>query len=380
MAAVLCKKYNSLFDYVEIPFYNSAGTRILFNAWKEKSVSPLMLIHLGYGIGSFLVPLYSNPFLADTITPSGNTSTIMNNSGNLYMSTQSPSSNNGTEEPIYGESMIEYAYAISSSIVATMSIAFYINQIHTSRESRKLNVMVKKGERNDSNLKLKKKTIKEMINPASCTNGRLIYGMQILFLIFFYFGNLGGGDRMIGSFMRSYSIDKLNFSKTSASLINTVYWISFSVGRFLFSIISRFISVRVLLVLQASGMTISSVLLMLLADDSPLAFWIIMQCFAFFASSTWPTGVAWTDYHIELTGLGMTWQIFGASIGGICHLRLIGYLYENIGPITFLYQTLGYGVLQLVIAVCLTLVGCQHGNRLKDNKEIEKEVEISTIS
>ncbi|KAL4239899.1 hypothetical protein ACF0H5_000698 [Mactra antiquata] len=352
---------------------NIAGTRIVFNIWKEKSVSPLMLIHLGYGIGSFIVPLYSNPFLADELHVSQNITNIEGKS----TSTSFPW-NNTTSEPTYGTSRIEYAYGISTAIVASLSIVFYVYQIRRSQASLKIDPHDVKTGAASVEGEPKRKTVLEMINPATCANGRMFYGMQILFLIFLYFGNLGGGDRMIGSFIRSYSVDQLHFSKTSASLINTAYWISFSIGRLLFSVISRFVSVRVLLIVQATGMAVSSTLLMFLADDDSLSFWIIIQGFAFFSSSTWPTGVAWTDYHIELTGLGMTWQILGASVGGICHLRLIGYLYEHVGPISFLYQTLGYGVSTLIIAVSLNLVGCQHGSRLQGQEE--KEIAVSTIT
>ena len=53
--------------------------------------------------------------------------------------------------------------------------------------------------------------------------------------------------------------------------------------------------------------------------------------------------MAWSDYHIELTGVGMTLMFFTGGIGGIggiCHLRLIGYLDGHKGPRTFMYQVL----------------------------------------
>jgi FHS family Na+ dependent glucose MFS transporter 1 len=274
------------------------------------------------------------------------------------------------------DSKIEYAYAISASIVAAVSIAFYYYQIRHSK-FRKI------AEYNDGVTTIVKKdnekedrTFREIINPATCANGRFWYGSSILFLLFFYFGNIGGGDRMIGSFIRSFAIDQLGFTKDAASILNTSYWITFSAGRLVFIFISRCISIRVLIVLQASGMAISSCLLLFFAGDNSLSLWIIIQFFSFFSAAIWPTGIAWTDYHIELTGLGMTLQIFGASVGGICHMRLIGYLYENFGPKTFLFQTLGYGVLQFILAVCLDLVGAQHGNRFATEDENKVEIEM----
>ena len=42
----------------------SAGQRLIFNIWKEKSAGPMHFLHMGYGIGSCSVSLYSSPFLA----------------------------------------------------------------------------------------------------------------------------------------------------------------------------------------------------------------------------------------------------------------------------------------------------------------------------
>lgn len=338
-----------------------------------------MLIHLGYGIGSFIVPLYSNPFLADTAhgLSDRNTATVNSTTtqtGTIFNTTEPALET--TETLLKKTSKIEYAYTISAAVVASVSIAFYCYQIRESKSSRgrktKQETRIEAEEKEKQN-----RSFKEMINPATCADGRFCYGSQILFLLFLYFGNIGGGDRMIGSFIRSYSVDQLEFSKDSASFLNTSYWITFSVGRLFFAIISRCLSARILIILETGGMAASAILLMIFADDSSLSLWIIIQFFAFFCSASWPTGVAWTDYHIELTGLGMALQIFGASVGGVCHMRLIGYIYEHYGPKAFLYQTLGYGVLQFLIAACLDIVGARHGSRLAsgDGNAVEVSVE-----
>ncbi|XP_053391794.1 sodium-dependent glucose transporter 1-like [Mercenaria mercenaria] len=362
-------------------FLNIGGTRILFNIWREKSASFLMLIHLGYGIGSFVVPLYSNPFLADKVSqPSDGNTTLDNNTTTesaIAATTESNlSEKNDTLQK--GDSRIEYAYAISALIVALVSIAFYFYQIRESRNMKKEFKDIKPDTKiKDKNDKRKKRSFKEMINPATCAKGRFWYGSSILFLLVFYFGNIAGGDRMIGNFIRSYAIDQLGFSKDSASVLNTAYWITFSAGRLIFIFLARCISIRILILVEAGGMALSSLLLMIFADESSLSLWIIIQFFSFFCAAIWPTGIAWTDYHIELTGLGMSLQTLGASVGGVCHMRLIGFLYEHYGPKTFLYQTLGYGALQFVLASCLDIVGAQHGNRFDPDDDNTVEIELA---
>ncbi|XP_053381283.1 sodium-dependent glucose transporter 1-like [Mercenaria mercenaria] len=286
------------------PFLNIATIRILFNIWREKSASFLMLIHLGYGIGSFMVPLYSNPFLADKVFQSSDVNrsytTIESAASLTNRSTSSEKSS--TKE----NSKVEYPYAISASIVVSVSIAFYFYQI---RESRNKKIQSSNDIKLDTNGKDStaggNRSFKEMINPATCANGRFWYGSSILLLIVVYFGNNAGGDRMIGNFIRSYAIDHLGFSKDSASALNTTYWFTFSAGRLIFIFLARCLFVRILIIVESGGIAVSSVLLVLFADDSVLSFWILMQIFSFFSAAILPTGIAWTNYHIELTGLGM---------------------------------------------------------------------------
>ncbi|WAQ96905.1 MFS4B-like protein [Mya arenaria] len=365
-----------------------AGTRILFNMWKEKSVSPLMLVHLGYGIGSFIVPLYANPFLADTAGDADYGNDTLYNNGTVEGN--GAIKNNGTiSNTSLSVSRIEYPYGISAAFAACLSLVFYAYQV---REWKMIPPMMEHTVENEiettntiSTEEEKGKSLLEMVNPASCAGGHFWYGVQIFSLVFLYFGNIGGGDRMIGSFIRSYSIDQLKFTKDSATLLNTGYWISFSVGRLVFSFFARILSVRLLILVETAGMAVSSVILVLLADDDSLSLWVAMLAFAFFASASWPTGIAWIDYHIVLTGLGLTLQTFGASVGGICHMRLIGYLYKNFGPKTFLYQALGYGVLQFTLAVAMNIVGSQHGSRYEKNKndvsiQVNEEYEDDKLS
>ncbi|XP_053381279.1 sodium-dependent glucose transporter 1-like [Mercenaria mercenaria] len=358
-------------------FLNIATTRILFNIWREKSASFLMLIHLGYGIGSFMVPLYSNPFLADKVYQSSdmNRSCTTTESAASLTNRSTSSDKSSTKE----NSKAEYAYAISASIVVSVSIAFYFYQI---RESRNKKIQSSNDIKLDTNGKDSttggNRSFKEMINPATCANGRFWYGSSILLLIVFYFGNNAGGDRMIGNFIRSYAIDHLGFSKNSASALNTTYWFTFSAGRLIFIFLARCLSVRILIIVESGGMAVSSILLALFADDSSLSFWIIMQIFSFFSAAIWPTGIAWTNYHIELTGLGMALQILGASVGGICYMRLIGYLYKNFGSKSFLFQTVAYGVFQFVLALCLDIVGALHGNRFQSDTSDTVEIEMSS--
>lgn len=366
----------------------SAGTRILFNVWREKSTSPLMLMHLGYGIGSFIVPLYVNPFLAVEKPPdiaSFNYTTLNNlssatnaspavdlSSAISYVSSTTVSSASTTEPPkeyLPNTSRIEYAYGISAVIDLFVSLFFFLNQI---REKHHLNENSISGEKLKETAKTK--SFKEIINPASCAKGRFWYGSVIMLLTFMYFANVGGGNAGTQVFLRSFAVDQLKLSKNASTLLNTCYWIGFSAGRIATAVISKCLSVRVLIILHSSGIALCASLMAVFSSENVLSFWVLIISFGFFTATIWPTGIAWTDYHIELTGVGMMFQFLGASLGGIGHLRLLGYLYDTYSPTTYLYHALTYSVFQFAVSVMLNVVGAHHGSRFADEEEKDEHV------
>lgn len=354
---------------------NIAGQRLILKLWLEKAATPMILLHSGYGFGSFLIPLYTNPFLAVKREDVGNSSISQTNMS-LSITTTNPVLDTTLSEYIT-ESRIEYSYAISAALVALHSFTFYIYQI---RERRYQNYCSSEEGDQDKTKPMSEKssenrTFIQLINPSTCAGGRFWYGVQIFTLLFFFFANAGGGERVVAGFVRSFSIDQLNFTKDDASYINTSFWISFLVGRLCFSLLARWISVRILILVQTGGLTVIALLLLIFSRHSSLAYWILVQPLGVFLAPLWPSCVAWADYHLELTGMGMMLILLGGSVGGICHLRLIGYLYEHIGAYTFLYQVLGYGALSFVLAILLDLVGAQHGSRFSWN-DSTKVVEL----
>lgn len=360
----------------------SAGQRLILKLWLDKSATPMILLHSGYGVGSFLIPLYTNPFLAVERPNSENSysnTTVPNVSATAFTGT-SVSVLTSTENAVQymKDSRIEYSYLISAILVALHSVSFFVFQyrerqyydqnrhhLNHSKDAKPNNVFQSAdSDKPDS----EERTFIQIINPATCTGGRFLYGLVLFFLVFLYCGNAGGGERVVAGFIRSFSVDQLGFSKDDASYLNTSFWISFTIGRVLFSLAAKWVSIRLLILIETCGLTVIAVLLNFLARNNTLAYWILVQPLGIFIAPLWPSLVAWSDHHLELTGVGMMVLLLGGSVGGFSHLRLIGFLYEHFGPYTFLYQIIGYGCLALMLAILLDLVGGIHGNRFKRNK------------
>lgn len=356
---------------------NIAGQNLIINMWKEKSASPLHILHGGFGFGSFIIPLIANPFLAK-IAPdeknSTNTSLSCDDHCKINFTTTPVTTTTTEKRYLEDTSRIEYAYAIAGVIAVTVSIIFYIYHCTGSKDRERIKADMK----NDKNEASETRTLsfKEMFNPATCAAGRLLYGVEIFALVFLFFMQAVGGERVGGKFIRAFSIDYHHFSTDDGSYINTVFWIAFSCGRVLGFIAARWIPIRILILIETGGCLASSIALVFLGTTGPLALWVIMPILGVFIAPLFPTGIGWANFHIDVTGIAITVFLLGGSIGGIVYMKLIGFLYEHYGPKMFLYTLLGYGIAAFVLAVLMDIVGAQHGSRFDTDDSESKEVPV----
>jgi len=310
-------------------------------------------------MGSFLVPQIANPFLA-VLAPSIDNVTDSTLTSMSQLPTTSTMASNVSEvtKKYLKESRIESAYLIVAIIVAALSFAFYVYQF-CCRQISEDNVVV-------DNKETSVRKIVKLVDPGTCTNGDRFFGVQVFILLFLYFFNVVGGERLYGKFIRSYAIDKHKFSGDDGSLINTVFWISFAVGRFTGLFTGRFIPIRILILLEVSGTLITAILLDIFARDNDLALWILTAPMGFFVAPLFPSGIGWGDFHVELTGFAITFVLMGGALGGMSYLWVIGYLYEYHGYDTFLHQMVVYGGILVFFTILLTIIGKRHGGRFED--------------
>ena len=139
---------------------------MIFNLWRTKAASPMCMVHGGFGIGSFLIPLIANPFLAVPMTTHRNGSekntTCISDVNCSFGRTVLTPVKSHTEEKLYLKpSRIEIAYLIPSVISICLSTVFYAYQFIAKKEKQKVELRLQKSSQNKS------LNFKEMLNPGS---------------------------------------------------------------------------------------------------------------------------------------------------------------------------------------------------------------------
>ena len=353
-----------------------AGNRILLCTWLEKSASPLHILHCGYGIGGFIAPLIANPFLAEFKTI-GNLDLNVTSSDNLSASTllgydvTTDVLNLSTEIVVVETSRIEICYAIVGAMTIAMSVVFCFLQCYSNDDQKRTTTLEKGDTVIVENKLTKERTFRQLINPATCANGNLCFGMLILGLMFTRYFFFTACDRLLGTFIRSYSVDFLGYSKDEGSYINTIYWVAYSAGRIVCFVAANFISIKVLFLLESLGAVATTVLMIFFTIPLQYkqSFWYLTGLIGFFIGPIFPSGLAWADLHIEMTGLAITWVMFGSAFGGLAFYNIGGHAYDTHGPSSFIYIVCGLSVTLCAVDIILTFISVCKGR--KDNSDYE---------
>lgn len=322
------------------------------------------VLHFGYGIGSFIVPNIANPFLAilNSEMTSHNVSinyTVTPNYLSTSSVTKSVANSSETHSKFVRETSVQWAYIIITIIIVINSAIFYWYQIKTSGSGNKIKNISPTTLQLSLNVQQTTKSQLEswtkLIDPKTCTGGDRWFGIHIFILLFIYYFNAYGGEALYGKFIRNFSVDRFKFSNDESILLNTSFWISFSLGRFCGFIAAIWIPIRILIILEAFGVLISAVLLNIFAYDSHLMMWVLTQPMGFFIGPMYPSGIAWGNSCLEMTGTGIMVLLFGAGTGGIAYLWIIGHFYDD-NIHSFLYLVGAYGIVILLLVVIMNFI------------------------
>ncbi|KAK3106892.1 hypothetical protein FSP39_002137 [Pinctada imbricata] len=373
---------------------NIAGQKLLLEIWMETSASPMHTLHLGFGIGSLVVPQIAEPFLAvpkfpqrTTVNTSFSTS---HENGSSAANSTSAYSNLGRflnmtsfnineksgfnisqsdrgDEVIYTESNVKWAYLIVAILAVMISTVFFIFQF--CGKSFRNHHLSKVSQENTA------PSIKTIVDPKTCTGGDRIYGVNIFVLLFLFCFQAFGIEYICSNFLRSYSIDKFHMSGEEAAWLNTSFWISYTLGCFCGFVVSSLVNIRFLILIQSTSLLLASFLLLLTEYYGSTFLWIFIQPLGALIAPAFSICLVWGNRHVEMTGFALTVVLFGGSIGGVTYLWVGGHLYDLIGPSCFPYICITSAFLLSGIALSLHLSSRKHG--VRDQSTISEDIELN---
>lgn len=293
---------------------------------------------MGFGVGALLAPLICSPFLAEVELISSSDKT-------------------NASYKVIKESQVHIAFLTIGVFTLSVAMPFFICHLTQSNQTA--------CEKTTSTSSSHKRTLKEMVNPATYAKGNFTYGLYMFIVLFIYYFNLIGSEKSFSTFVRTYSVDVYKFNKMDASYLNTVFWLSLTIGRFVGSIAAVFIPVKTLFTCQIVVHSISVCALYNFAATSASSLWTVTAVEGFTVAPLYGTGVVYGNTQIDVTGVCLMVIVFAGSIGDQLYLWTAGWLYDVYGPQSVL-KCVTIGMMGTAIAVIMFRIGDRSAKVTKD--------------
>ncbi|XP_060600312.1 sodium-dependent glucose transporter 1-like isoform X2 [Ruditapes philippinarum] len=343
---------------------NVAGQRIILEMWKEKSPAPMHAAHMGFGIGALAAPLIANPFLAvldftHTNATTGGNESIPNTASYV----------------IIEETRVQTAYVAIGLVSLALSLPFFVYPFVKC-------FLIKDKDRNqyvsfDTNKCSKKTKLRKLIdtiNPAVYAGGSLKFGTFVFIVIGLYFFNSVGGEQLFGNFIRTFSVDELRFPRDEASYLDTVYWGSFTVGRFMGAVLSHYVHIKTLFLTDAILNLSAVTFLNIFSTKNKSLLWTFTAVVGFFVAPMFPAGISYANTQIEVGGVVLTLIVFMTGLGDMFYIWIEGIFYQNYGPRTALYAMQVSAILVFVITV--VFIAFTYKRKERFNVDIDTELKV----
>ncbi|MCU1396724.1 MAG: rane protein of unknown function [Ilumatobacteraceae bacterium] len=116
--------------------------------------------------------------------------------------------------------------------------------------------------------------------------------------------------------------------RNAATWLNTVFWLSFTLGRLLAVVLAK--HVRTGAMLAASCLlTVGLLLVMAIANGSPALVWVTTPLIGIAVAPQFATMIAYAEERITLSGRATSWFVSSSGIGGLALPFLIGQLLDG---------------------------------------------------
>ena len=327
-------------------------------------------IHTGFGIGALFAPLIANPFLAVLQFSA-------ENRANATDFTVSPVHYGSETYYVIKESRVHLAYITIGAISFVLSLPFFIYPVIKCVKRFKNRTKLNNVDVDNTSItdEVSPKNLKQLLNPAAYAGGSCIYGLFVFLWLLVYYINLVGGEQLFGNFIRTFSVDQLKFSRDEASFLDTAFWGSFTVGRFLGAFFAHHINIKILFSIDTVINLISVTFLDIFSTNSHVALWISTVIVGMSTAPLYPAAVSYSNTQIQVGGLVLTLVTFASGAGDFLYVRLAGHLYDTYGPRTVLYAIQFSATSVFILATILLVCGHFHGNRF-DKERIIDEISL----
>lgn len=318
---------------------DTTGNALLISLWRADGKSFLQSIHFAFAIGGAISPFVTGPFLA----PEKNMNTTSAVTGNTSIAnhTNNATTSDSSDFP-WTESRLYVPYSIAAFLALTATVPLFVLACTSKRPSDVKSVKSVSSVDED---------IDEERNIQKLSTGMKAF---VLIILMVFLGIYCAMEDGFNSFLATFCVSKLKWTKYMASIVTAVFWISYTVARFIGIFLARiFKPVKLMFILTV--LVILGFLGFFLSAQFKVyeGIWISSGVVGLAMSMIFPLVFAWTEESIlPVTGFVASLFLIAASLGSMINPIVLGFLMDNSSPMWLAYIMLGESVINLMV-LCL---------------------------
>ena len=153
---------------------------------------------------------------------------------------------------------------------------------------------------------------------------------RVLAVISVFFFLYVGVEFGFSGWLKTYA-EGIHLPGASApTLLNTAFWVSFTLGRLLAVVLAARVRSGAMLAASCT-IAIGLVAVMVVADGNAMWVWITTVLIGFAIAPQFATMIAYAEEHIALSGRSTSWFVSGAGIGSLVLPFVIGQMLDRSG-------------------------------------------------
>ncbi|KAK6165704.1 hypothetical protein SNE40_022582 [Patella caerulea] len=342
--------------------FDASASAEVVRMWGLESQPYLFLVNLGFSIGAFLAPLLTEPFLVpkDLVESVLNYTQVDCSGAVVNMSTS-----NYSRKELFGEENFyesDRSFSLNSSICndSTKPPDFNIRLHHAYTISAVLALVASlpllfQTCRNRQSTTIEKSST-EYEEVRELPMRHYIVALIIIISTFVFNSTI---EDAYASFLMTFVVKQLNWSKTQGAQLSSVYFgmyvIVRAVGFFCADVLSPtllLLSSLLALVLTIAGITLSSIY------SALIGVWIFTGICGFLIGILFPVAIAWINKTIvSVSGKISSFMLLGSAVGKFCNPIVLGFFMEEFSPLWFCYISLIEAGLSVAIVVMASIYG-----------------------
>ena len=178
------------------------------------------------------------------------------------------------------------------------------------------------------------------------------FRIPMMLFMFLRFGTLVALEIVYASFLMTFAVKGLNWTKQDGLAVTSVFRASFAAARGLSICLAAAVSPTKMIIKDLVILISAFVVLLIWVEANYLVLWVGSGVVGFGMGSLYASSMSWADGHMIITGKAGSTFVTGTWIGALTIPASVGYLFDTVGPFSFIYSC--FGDTLLLSLICLS--------------------------